>query len=357
MRARVQKLLSRSAVYLGAVALLVGGLPGLANAQETRSRATAREGGSRSSAVQSRGSSSSQAGRAVPRGQSGGSSGRGSATTNRHHGGHSGRGGSQGGRADRQGGRAHHRSNYWGLSFGYGGWGHGYYPYYYYGLGYPYWGHWEPYWYRYRVNNDVGAVDLNVRPKKTQVYVDGSLVGTTGKFDGFPGFLWLDKGAHELVFYYGGFATEVRKVRVMPGVVIDLDLNLEPGATTPAEELMTQRGPEIQPQARERRAAVGPAAPAAPEARSSDELDVREAPGRFQVVIEPGDSSVYLDGRFLGTAAEMSRLHDGLIVDAGSHVLEVVRPGYESERLDFFVEVGGSIDLEVSLRPVAAATL
>ena len=64
---------------------------------------------------------------------------------------------------------------------------------------------------------------------------------------------------------------------------------------------------------------------------------------------------MYLDGRFLGTASELARLHDSLIVEAGDHVLEVVRPGFESKRLDFFVEAGGALELEVRLEPVTPA--
>jgi hypothetical protein len=51
----------------------------------------------------------------------------------------------------------------------------------------------------------------------------------------------------------------------------------------------------------------------------------------------------------LGTGRERSRLGAGLIVDPGSHKLSVVRPGRESRSVDFEIEAGQEIDLEVAL--------
>jgi prefoldin subunit 5 len=71
---------------------------------------------------------------------------------------------------------------------------------------------------------------------------------------------------------------------------------------------------------------------------------------RLRLRVEPGDASVYLDGRFLGSAAELSRLRDGLLIAGGEHVLEVVRPGWQEEVERFEAKEGSEITLEVSLR-------
>ena len=77
---------------------------------------------------------------------------------------------------------------------------------------------------------------------------------------------------------------------------------------------------------------------------------MRAEPGRLVLSIEPGDASVYLDGRFLGTAEELSRLHAGLVVNPGLHTLEVVRPGFRAQRtevvIDEDVETAISVELE-----------
>lgn len=347
MRAKTLQPFRWSAVSFGALLLFMAAAPSLAEAQSSRTAGSTRSGGSSGSASRgSSGGSSASSGRhAVSR--SGSQAGRGSGTTTRHR--------TRG--SDRSRGGRHYGYPYrgWGFGAGYGYYSY-YYPYYYYGWGYPYWRYWEPYWYRYPAHRDLGAVDLNVRPKKAEVYVDGALVGKAGKYDGFPGYLWLERGAHELVFHYEGFETEVRRVRVSPGVVIDVELWMESGESRPAEEVMTQRGPAIEPRVRERRADAVPRR-AAPEPRAPSEdaaRDVRAEPGRVALAVEPADASVYLDGRFLGTASEMARLHDGLLVEAGDHVLEVVRPGFESKSLEFTVEAGGSVELEVKLEAPAA---
>ncbi len=96
--------------------------------------------------------------------------------------------------------RGHHRSHGYHSNYAYYGYRsyghHGYYSQYsprfygpdgsvYHGVG--------------AVQN-LGALDLNVKPKNTQVYLNGNYIGVTGKFDGFPNFLWLREGTYELTF-------------------------------------------------------------------------------------------------------------------------------------------------------------
>lgn len=71
---------------------------------------------------------------------------------------------------------------------------------------------------------------------------------------------------------------------------------------------------------------------------------------RLRLRVEPGDASVYLDGRFLGSAAELSRLRDGLLIPGGEHVLEVVRPGWQENVQRFEAKEGSEVTLEVFLR-------
>ena len=63
----------------------------------------------------------------------------------------------------------------------------------------------------------------------------------------------------------------------------------------------------------------------------------------------PADASIYLDGRFLGTGEELARLHSSLLVDAGSHRLQVVRPGYESVEKEFVAVAGEVVELKLKL--------
>jgi hypothetical protein len=65
--------------------------------------------------------------------------------------------------------------------------------------------------------------------------------------------------------------------------------------------------------------------------------------------VTPEDASVYLDGRFLGTGRELARLRAGLIVDAGEHTLQVVRPGREEQSRTFRIDAGRDLELGIEL--------
>jgi hypothetical protein len=241
-------------------------------------------------------------------------------------------------------------SPYWGASWG------------------GYWGsYWDPYWYgpRYgygtvypRGGGNYGALDTDVSPERAEIWVDGRKIGVADDFDGFPSYLWLEKGTYDVVIYLPGFKTISRQYSIYPGVVIDVEDRMEPGEAVHPLDLgptSHERRDERLRRDEERRAPPAPGwkSETAPE-RSAEWLDVRSEPGRLRLAIEPADASVYLDGRFVGTGAELGRLRAGLLVDSGVHTLEVVRPGYLSLRREVDVEQGDQTEVQLELEPAAA---
>ena len=272
------------------------------------------------------------------------------------------------------------------LSFGFG------YPYSYVGWGWPYWNpywNWGPYYgglwwdfdYRYphgaggvtvypgQTGPGMGALDLDVWPAKTEVYVDGQYVGVVDNFDGWPRYLWLDQGTYDIVFYMDGFKTLARQYTIYPGRVIDVDDRMQPGESVRPEDLAsksTVRRDERERQEREQQAAAAAGgggwqdrvrneraemgvSKSDDAVASGQVVDARAEPGRVHLAVDPDDAAVYLDGRFLGTGRELAKLGSGLIVDPGSHKLSVVRPGRESKSVDFQVAAGEEVDLNVEL--------
>ncbi len=127
-------------------------------------------------------------------------------------------------------------AGYYGHGHGYGrGYGHGYGHGYGYGYGYGY----RP---QGGLTLDIakqvglGAVDLNVKPKKAEVYVDGEYEGLARNFDGYPAYLWLSEGVHQVVLFHNGRKTEAREFTVRKGEVIDFALRMQDGEAVAAQE-------------------------------------------------------------------------------------------------------------------------
>ncbi len=226
-----------------------------------------------------------------------------------------------------------------------------------------------------RYASRFGGLDLNVKPKKTQVYVDGNYVGLTGAYDGWPEHLWLPvsrlaasggTNSYELIFYNPGYKTVVRHVELQPGVVIKIRDDMQPGDSIPPEELTTARRQQPAPRHQQQTAPAPvqpryqqPATPApappyqqpaapAPMPMPPDMIDAGQQSARLKLSVAPADAAVYLDGHFLGVAGEIGR-PSGILIDPGEHRLEIIRPGYNSHILRFDADPGGEVELEVEL--------
>ncbi len=280
---------------------------------------------------------------------------------------------SRGSRGHHGGGHHGHGGYYYPYYGPYGfwpfGWWSGWYDYPYY----PY-GHGEP---RYYGRGEVGALDLDVYPDRTEVYVDDQYVGKVDAFDGWPRYLWLPKGTYDVVLYLDGFKTVARQITVYPGSVIGIDDRLVPGESVRPEDLASKSHERRDERLRyegERRERLERGEPGDEDEDwrdrvrrergyrrddgryedHDDDEDVEledESPrqGRLRLDVEPEDASVYLDGRFVGTGTELALMRGGLPLAPGEHRLSVVRPGRKAEERHFQVEAGEEVELEVQL--------
>ena len=193
----------------------------------------------------------------------------------------------------------------WGPFYGWGGWGA------------PYWG-WGwgpgPYGYGsgdgllgYAMVSGMGGLDVDVKPNRAEVWVDGKYVADARDLDGDPSYLWLKQGPHHVALYRAGFRTFEEDVDVRTGVLRSLKVQLEKG--------------DSQPPAR----ATAEAAPARPAEPRVETAAPRPQPaGGVRLRAIPGDATVYVDGAFRGTAREV----DDLGLTPGHHRIELVRPGF-----------------------------
>jgi len=118
------------------------------------------------------------------------------------------------------------------------GWGYGFSPWGfspYYGWGF------GPYPYQpaggvdmnYAMMAGFGAVELNVKPNRADVWVDGKYAGEARDLDGYPSYLWLADGAHRVAVYKGGYKTFDEEIAVQRGMKTEIKVRLEPGDSPP----------------------------------------------------------------------------------------------------------------------------
>ena len=78
-----------------------------------------------------------------------------------------------------------------------------------------------------------GAVDLDVKPNRADVWVDGKYAGEARDLDGYPSYLWLAEGEHRVAVHKGGYLVFDEKVNVQRGMKTEIKLKLQPGDSPP----------------------------------------------------------------------------------------------------------------------------
>jgi hypothetical protein len=252
-----------------------------------------------------------------------------------------------------------------------------------------------------RARGGMGALNLDISPSDTEVYLNGEYIGRARDFSGWGrGYLWLEKGTYDIVFYKDGYRTLARQVSIYPGLVIKWDDKLEHGQAVRPEDLPSKsherrdsrlqferdRADQIDRQQQHQQQQMQEPPPyqgqQTPEGDSgwsdnwrdrvnhdrsgnAPQRNVQPAPapgparaavtsdqyGRLRVKVEPDDASVYLDGRFVGTGSDLAGNEAGLLLAPGHHHLSVVRPGHRAAERELDAVLGKDIDLTLSLSP------
>jgi len=224
-----------------------------------------------------------------------------------------------------------HRS-YWGWGGYYGSW-----------FG-PYWGYWYPPTGPYSLvaripQNSPGVIETDVRPKKAEIWIDGTLLGQARDYNGKWDRLWIEPGKHEVEFRKDGYQS-LRMFVDLPAA----------GYVKITETL--QEGEGLDPRSMERppppRVAVERSPPPAPRADAGAPSALRR--GLMKFAILPADAAVYLDGEFLAHGDELARLHGAIPVAGGVHRIEVVRPGFDAVSREVVVEEGDPVRVEIELQ-------
>lgn len=210
-------------------------------------------------------------------------------------------------------------------------------------------------------SEDMTVVEFHVVPDHARVALDGQLIGVAADFSGDPDFLYLRPGTYHLEVSLGGYQAEHFELEAKPGRYYPLEVRLKrvrgesrtpwwekpegvvggrvfgPARTEAQERPEPGPDPSLRSDLRLERETEGAA-----------ELSAAST-GALEFRITPGDATVFLDGVFLGTGEELSRLERGLAVTPGPHLVEVVAPGREPVRIEVSVEEGARYPIELTL--------
>ncbi len=202
-----------------------------------------------------------------------------------------------------------------------------------------------PYWY-FPMYDSRAEVRLQVEPKEAEraaVYVDGFYAGIVDDFNGVFQGLPLTPGGHALVLYLEGYRTVEHNLYLRAGSTFRLRQTME---RLPAGESSRppDRAPAVPPPpAGSYRTPVTPPGAALPEpAPPASAVGF----GTLDLYVQPSNAEVTIDGRRWASSEEG---HFMVQVPAGSHRIEVQRPGYRPFATDLDVPDDQTIALNVSL--------
>ncbi len=119
-----------------------------------------------------------------------------------------------------------------GFQFGFNG-DRGFHRHHYAYSGYPYGYYHGPSGYRTasatrlaQAAAGLGGLDLDLRPRKAPLYVDGPRLSKAGDFDGLPECCRVERGAHQLSLYRDGYLKVVQEFTIHPGVLQEAKFRL-----------------------------------------------------------------------------------------------------------------------------------
>jgi len=260
-----------------------------------------------------------------------------------------------------------------------------------------YWGGygWHPWPYAYSiyydpivfapsVNPDLAIVDTDISPGHTRLYLDGEFIGTADHFDGLPGYLYLGPGRYTLEARLGGYKTQTLELEVheMNHYQIDLDMKRIPSEPRESFWAMEHRPAQFtrvfqssQPLPPPARGVASPRATGGPDLSLRPDLARRTPASRAETRIErntqrntqrdaehdvgsrteatlsfrirPAHAAVYLDGQFLGTAGELQRSRQPMLMAPGAHMLEVLAPGLDPSTRSIELMPGEELEIDL----------
>jgi hypothetical protein len=243
----------------------------------------------------------------------------------------------------------------WGWGWGGWGWGWGW------GWGYPGWNRPTA---MVVPAAQLATVKTKVYPKNARLFLNDRLIGLADDFDGYPDYLYLERGHYTLEFRLQGFATARFELDATPGAFYPIKQDLvrvpgEPAAPKsdrpsglPVGRVFGPHpgwGPPV-PQ-------TGPDVGLRPETQIRAEAPAAALPGPLSCAlvlkVTPATAAIYVDGTLVGSGEELSLLQRGLAVTAGRHTVQAVSPAYPAKTVEIELRDSERREIVIDLAPQA----
>jgi hypothetical protein len=192
------------------------------------------------------------------------------------------------------------------------------------------------------------SMRLQVKPRDTQVFVDGYYAGIADDFDGAFQRLHLEAGQHSLQLFLPGHRLHIQDLYLQPGNTFTVRHTMEPLKNGEAEpERPTGAAPAA-------RAAPGPVPPSLPPSPPPSDApppptgsrSSADAYGAVRIRVQPGHDLVLIDGeRWNGGSADEMEVQ----LPPGRHTIEVRKDGYRDYLTEISVKAGETTKLDVAL--------
>ena len=195
---------------------------------------------------------------------------------------------------------------------------------------------------------------LEVKPRETQVFVDGYYAGVVDDFDGIFQHLDLEPGEHDLQLYLPGYRLQQQRIYLQPNRTFRLRYTMVPlgrGEAEPQRPTPAAGAPSTAPAPPPGPVVRGPQRPLPPRQPRPGppprEAGARQSDyGTLALRVQPSDAEVLIDGEKWETSGDERLL---VQLAAGVHHVEARKDGYRIYVTDVTVSPGQTATVNVAL--------
>ncbi len=186
---------------------------------------------------------------------------------------------------------------------------------------------------------DHGSIEFRIVPANARVSLDGVNVGQARAFDSADEALLVTPRPHQIELTRRGYMKLRLVIPVKAGEHHVVEQWLREGDGLDPRSTTIGAPPRM----------ASPATTDSPAAAESPPSVITDGRGLVRIEVLPADATVQIDGKFVARADELARLHGALPLALGRHLVEVLRPGYRSERVEISVQRGAVLELKFDL--------